>query len=251
MDLGLNGKNAIVTGGSKGIGRCTALLFAAEGANVAICARGQEALDATCAEIEAAGVKAYGATCDVGDADSLSAFLDGAHGALGGVDILVNNPSGFGLTDDEAGWRVSIDVDLMGTVRATHKVVPWMAAAGGGSIVHISSISGLEPGAPPAYSAVKVALVTHAKTMAQELAPKNIRVNCVAPGSIFFEGGFWDVVKQNNRAMYDGIVSTIPFGRMGTPEEVADAIVYVASSRANWVSGVTVVVDGVQHKGIF
>ena len=251
MDLGLKDKNAIVTGGSKGIGRCTALLLAAEGANVAICARGQEALDATCADIEALGVRAYGAICDVGDADSLNAFLDGAHDALGGADILINNTSGFGMTNDEAGWKVSIDVDLMGTVRATQKVVPWMEAAGGGSIVHISSISGLEPGAPPAYSAVKAALVTHAKTMAQELAPKNIRINCIAPGSIFFEGGFWDVVKQNDREMHDAIVSTIPFGRMGTPEEVADAIVFVASPRANWISGVTVVVDGVQHKGIF
>ena len=251
MDLGLKDKNAIVTGGSKGIGRCTALLLAAEGVNVAICARGQKALDATCAAIKAAGVKAYGAICDVGDAASLDAFLDGAHDALGGTDILINNTSGFGMTDDEAGWKVSIDVDLMGSVRATQKVVPWMESAGGGSIVHISSISGLRAGDPPAYSTVKVALVTHAKTMAQELAPKNIRVNSIAPGSIFFEGGFWDVVQQNDREMYDAVVSTIPFGRMGTPNEVADAIVFVASPRANWISGVTIVVDGVQNKGIF
>ena len=251
MDLKLKGKNAIITGGSKGIGRCTALQLAEEGANVAICARGQEALDATCADIESAGVNAYGATCDVSDAEALSGFLNDARDALGGADVLINNTSGFGLTDDEAGWKVSVDIDLMATVRATQQVVPWMEASGGGSIVHISSISGLEPGAPPAYSCVKAALVCHAKTMAQELAPKNIRVNCIAPGSIFIEGGFWDVVKQNNRAMYDGIVSTIPFGRMGTAEEVADAIVFVASPRANWMSGVTVVVDGVQHKGIF
>lgn len=251
MDLKLEGKNAIITGGSKGIGRCTALQLAQEGVNIAICARGQEALDATCAEIESVGVNAYAASCDVGDAEALSGFLDDAHAALGGTDVLINNTSGFGITDDEAGWKVSVDVDLMASVRATHQVVPWMEAAGGGSIVHISSISGLEPGSPPAYSAVKAALVCHAKTMAQELASKNIRLNCIAPGSIFFEGGFWDMVKQNNRAMYDGIVSTIPFGRMGTPEEVADAIVFVASPRANWMSGVTVVVDGVQHKGIF
>ena len=251
MDLKLKGKNAIITGGSKGIGRCTALQLAEEGANIAICARGQDALDATRADIEGAGVKAYAASCDVGDAEALRGFLNDARDALGGVDVLINNTSGFGLTDDEAGWKISVDVDLMASVRATQQVIPWMESAGGGSIVHISSISGLEPGAPPAYSAVKAALVCHAKTMAQELAPKNIRMNCVAPGSIFIEDGFWDVVKQNNRAMYDGIVATIPFGRMGTPEEVADAIVFVASPRANWMSGVTVVVDGVQHKGIF
>ena len=251
MDLGLKGKKAIVTGGSKGIGRSTALQLAAEGAAVAICARGRAALDDTRAAIERLGVKAYAASCDVGDAAALHAFLDAAREALDGVDILINNPSGFGMTDDEAGWKVSIDVDLMATVRATQQVVPWMAAAGGGSIVHISSISGLEPGAPPAYAAVKAALVNHAKTMAQTLAAQNIRVNCVAPGSIYFAGGFWDSVKDHNRAMFDGVVAGIPFGRMGKPEEVADAIVYLASGRANWVSGVTLVVDGVQHKGIF
>ncbi len=251
MDLGLKGKNAIVTGGSKGIGRCTALGLAAEGVNVAICARGAEALESTRRELAALGVKSYAAACDVGNADALAAFMIAARDALGGVDILINNPSGFGMTDDEAGWKVSVDIDLMATVRATQQVVPWMEAAGGGAIVHISSISGLEPGSPPAYGAVKAALVNHAKTMAQSLAPKNIRVNCVAPGSIYFEGGFWDMVKTHNRAMYDGIVAGIPFGRMGKPEEVADAIVYITSSRANWISGVTLVVDGVQHKGIF
>ena len=251
MDLGLKGKNAIVTGGSKGIGRSTALGLAAEGANVAICARGAEALESTRRELAACGVKAFAASCDVGNADALAAFMNDARAALGGVDILINNPSGFGMTDDEAGWKVSVDIDLMATVRATQQVIPWMEAAGGGSIVHVSSISGLEPGSPPAYGAVKAALVNHAKTMAQTLAPKNIRVNCVAPGSIYFEGGFWDTVKTHNRQMFDGVVATIPFGRMGKPEEVADAIVFVASGRANWVSGVTLVVDGVQHKGIF
>lgn len=251
MDLGLKGKNAVVTGGSKGIGRCAALLLAAEGANVAICARGQDALDATKADLEAAGVGAFASPCDVSDATALARFMDEARQALGGVDVLVNNPSGFGMTDDEDGWRISIDVDLMATVRATQKVVPWMADAGGGAIVHITSISGLEAGSPPAYAAVKAALVNHAKTMAAQLAPKNIRVNCVAPGSIYFEGGFWDAVKANDKAMFDGVVGTIPFGRMGKPEEVADAIVFLASARANWISGETVVVDGVQHKGIF
>lgn len=251
MDLGLAGKNAIVTGGSRGIGRATALEFAAEGANVAICARGQEALDKTRAELESVGVKVHAASCDVADAASLTAFLDGANDALGGIDILINNPSGFGLTDDEAGWEASYNIDLMATVRATWQVVPWMRARGGGSIIHISSISGLESGSPPAYSAVKAGLVAHAKTLAAQLAPDGIRVNAIAPGSIEFAGGFWDMIKQQNRDMYDATLANIPVGRMGTAEEVAAAIVFIASPKAQWVSGAMLAVDGVQHKGVF
>ena len=251
MELGLAGKNAIITGASRGMGRATAHEFATEGANVAICARGQESLDSTRTELEAKGVKVFAQTCDVADAESLSSFLSGANDALGGVDILVNNPSGFGLTDDEDGWEASLNVDLMATVRGTWQVVPWMKARGGGSIVHISSIAGLEGGSPPAYSAVKAALVTHAKTMAQQLAPEGIRVNAIAPGSIEFAGGFWDMIKQQNRDMYDATLATIPSGRMGKAEEVAATVVFLASPKAQWVSGAMLLVDGVQHNGIF
>ncbi|MGE0485624.1 MAG: SDR family NAD(P)-dependent oxidoreductase [Gammaproteobacteria bacterium] len=251
MDLGLKGRNVVVTGGSRGIGRAAALAFAAEGANVAICARSQDALDATRKELEAAGVKAHAASCDVGDAAALAAFLDGARAALGSVEILVNNPSGFGMTDDEAGWKAAVDVDLMATVRATQQVIPWMEAAGGGAIVHISSASGLEAGWPAPYAAIKAALFNHAKTLAAELMPKGIRVNCIAPGSIFFQGGVWDQVQQNMPDYYNATLAQCPAGRMGTPEEVAAAIVFVASPRASWVSGVTLLVDGVQHKGIY
>jgi 3-oxoacyl-[acyl-carrier protein] reductase len=251
MDLGLAGRNVIITGGSRGIGRATALEFAAEGTNVAICARGQAALESTAAELRTQGVKVYAAPCDVADAPSLREFLSSANDALGGTDILINNPSGFGMTDDEAGWEASLNIDLMASVRACWQVVPWMDARGGGSIVHISSISGLESGSPPAYSAVKAGLVVHAKTMAAQLAAQRIRVNTVAPGSIEFPGGFWDTIKQQNRAMYDATLANCPVGRMGTAEEVAAAVVFMASPKAEWVSGAMLTVDGVQHKGIF
>jgi 3-oxoacyl-[acyl-carrier protein] reductase len=250
MDLGLKGKGVVITGASRGIGRAIALEFAREGAHVALCARGAEALEKTRAEVAALGVKTYAATCDVGNGDALMQFLDGAHAALGRVDVLVNNPSGFGVTDDEPGWAASLAVDMMAPVRATWKVVPWLEAQGGGSIVHISSISGMEASLPvPAYAAVKAALISHAKNMAVALAPKGIRVNCVAPGSIDFPGGFWEGVHRDNKAFYDSVVSTIPFGRMGRPEEIASAVVFLASTKASWVSGATLPVDGVQHKG--
>jgi 3-oxoacyl-[acyl-carrier protein] reductase len=249
MDLGLEGKGVVVTGGSRGIGRAIALEFAAEGAKVAVCARGSEALDAVRAEIGRRGVEAFAARCDVGDAGALNAFLDDAHRALGRVDVLVNNPSGFGTGDDEAGWAAGFNVDVMASVRATWKVVPWMVEQGGGTVIHISSTSGMEAGSPPAYAAVKAALISHSKTLAAALAPKGIRVNCVAPGSIEFPGGVWEQIKHGNRPMYEAIRSTIPFGRLGTAEEVAAAVVFLASSRASWISGVTLPVDGVQHKG--
>ncbi|MEN9727132.1 MAG: hypothetical protein RL434_1498 [Pseudomonadota bacterium] len=253
MDLGLKGKGIIITGASKGIGRATAHAFAAEGANIAICARGAEALEKTRAELAGTGVKVHAASCDVGDAGSLKAFLDGAQAALGRVDVLINNPSGFGVTDDEAGWAASVAVDMLAPVRATKQVTPWLVAQGGGAIVNISSISGMEASLPgvAAYAAVKAALISYSKSMAMELAPQGIRVNCVAPGSIDFPDGFWDGIHKGNKAFYDMVVSTIPFGRMGRPEEVANAIVFLASQKASWVSGVTLPVDGVQHKGNF
>lgn len=249
MNLELQGKAAIVVGGSKGIGRSIALEFAASGAHVAICARGEEALDATAAEIRQLGVTAYAHSCDVGDPAALDAFLEGAKEALGGADILINNASAFGFTDDEAGWRASVDVDLMASVRATQKVIPWMTANGGGVVIHVSSVSGLEAGSPPAYAAVKAELISHSKTLAVALAPNRIRVNVVAPGSIQFPGGKWEETKEHARPFYDSMLSTIPWDRMGTPEEVADVVVFLASPRASWITGACIVVDGGQHKG--
>ncbi|MEZ5557955.1 MAG: glucose 1-dehydrogenase [Pseudomonadales bacterium] len=249
MDLGLKGRNVIVTGGSRGIGRSIALAFADEGANVAICARSQEALSATAQELERRGVEVHASTCDVGDKDSLEAFLERAHEALGGVHVLVNNASGFGTSDDEAGWKTSFDVDMMASVRATWKAVPWIAAAGGGSVIHIASTSGLEAGSPPAYAAAKAALMSHSKTLAINLAPQNVRVNTVAPGSIEFPGGMWEMIREHNAPMYNAIKSSIPFGRLGRPEEVAAAVVFLASAQASWITGVTLSVDGGQHKG--
>jgi len=249
MDLGLKEKCVIVTGASRGIGRAIAMEFAVEGANVAICARGREPLESTRVELESKGIRAYAVVCDLADASALTSFLRSARSSLGRVDILVNNASGRGSTDDEAGWEAGWSVDMMATVRASWQVVPWMEDLGGGVIIHISSISGLESGSPPAYAAVKAALISHSKTLAASLAPKGIRVNCVAPGPIEFPGSGWDRMRHGDPETYEKVRSAKPFGRLGTAEEVAAAVAFLASDRASWISGITLAVDGAQHKG--
>lgn len=252
MDLQLKGKRAIVTGGSKGIGRAIALSLAAEGANVAICARGEEALQRVRGEVEAAGVACFARPCEVGDAEAFNAFLDAAHEALGGADIFISNVSALGAGGDMDAWRANISLDLMGAVHGTNRVLPWMAEAGGGSVVLISSIAGIEAGTTPApYAATKAALISLSKTLAIQQAAAGIRVNVVAPGSIEFEGGVWDRARQNDPERYRRTLVRIPSGRMGRPEEVADAVTYLVSDRASWVNGACLAVDGAQHRAIF
>lgn len=252
MRLGLRDKGVIVTGGSRGIGRATALAFAEEGASVAICARGDEALQSTAAELRARGGKVHAERCDIADPEALDAFLDGAHAALGRIDVLVNNASGFGVTEDDVGWRRSLEIDLGAGVRASERVVPWFEAGGGGVILFVSStLGGLEADdpAPLPYTTVKGALVSLSKALALRLAKQNIRVACVAPGAVEFPGGFWESIRNADRASYERVRATVPFGRLGTPEEVANVIVFLASDAARWVTGVTLAVDGGQHKG--
>jgi 3-oxoacyl-[acyl-carrier protein] reductase len=252
VKLGLAGKGVVITGGSRGIGRAAALAFAEAGANVAVCARGAPALGRVEQQLRALGVRVHAQACDVADPVRLDAFLVGAHASLGRVDVLVNNASALAASDDEQGWRRSVDVDLMAAVRASERVTPWMESAGAGAIVHVSStLGGLEGdgAAAASYATAKGALVAHAKMLALKLAPRGIRVNCVAPGSIEFPGGVWADLRERDPASYRRVLATIPSGRMGRAEEVANAIVFLASDAASWITGVTLAVDGGQHKG--
>jgi len=242
-----SGKKAVVAGGSRGIGRAIALAFAEAGAAVAICARNKESLDATAAELRRLGKPVHAAPCDLADGAQIPVFIEGAAKALGGIDILVNNASGFGRTDDEAGWGVSVAVDLMATVRASQAALPHIERAGGGSLIHITSIAGLKPSIrTPPYGAIKAALNQLTLTQAASLAAKNIRVNAIAPGSIEFPGGVWAQAKAHNKGLYNQILGRIPFGRLGRPEEIADVALFLASDAASWVTGVTLIVDGGQ-----
>lgn len=246
MQLELTGRNAIIAGGSRGIGRAIALTFAQAGANVSICARGESALRATAVELQAFGHKVHAMNCDLGDGAAVANYVGTAAQALGGIDVLVNNASGFGSSDDEAGWAASINVDLLACVRAPRTALPYLEKSKG-SIIHISSIAGLKASErTPPYGAVKAAVIQLTLTQAAQLAAKHIRVNCIAPGSIEFPGGTWERRKTTDPAVYQSVFRRCRFGRLGTPQEIANVALFLASSAASWVTGQTIAVDGGQ-----
>jgi 3-oxoacyl-[acyl-carrier protein] reductase len=249
MDLGLKDRVAIVTGGSRGIGKAICLGLAAEGCSVALCARGEETLRQTEAELKVAGVKVLASVLDVTRTEDAERFISQVVSDLGRVDVLVNNVGGSRPGDDDEAWQGSIDLNFMSAVRCTRAVLPIMRAQGSGSIIHISSIYGRESGGGPSYNATKAAMISHAKALALQLAPEGIRVNSVAPGSIRFPGGGWDRrVQADPEAMAAFVKNNIAAGRFGTVEEVADAVVFLASDRARWITGACINVDGGQSR---
>jgi 3-oxoacyl-[acyl-carrier protein] reductase len=254
MAFDFNGKRVLVAGGSRGIGKAIALQFASAGAGVALCARGESSLAAARAEIAQHGQTVHAMRCDLADAASIAAWVPAAANALGGIDILVNNASGFEFGDDEAAWASNLSVDVMAMVRSSQAALPWLqraGAAGGASIVHISSISGLRPSTrSSAYAAAKAAMNSYTGSQAAMLCRQGIRVNAVAPGSIEFPGGVWDRRKVDNPELYGRTLKSIPFGRLGTPDEIAEVVLFLASPHARWMTGQVLAVDGGQLLGV-
>jgi len=255
--LDFTGRRVAVCGGSRGIGRAIALGFARAGAAVSICARGAAALGTARAELEALGGTVHTAAADLADGSQVSAYVEAAAAALGGLDVLVNNASGFGMADTEEGWRAALDVDVLATARASRAAVAHLEraaegdrAGGGVSIINVTSISGYGPSVRgPTYAAVKALLINFTQSQAAALAPRGIRVNGIAPGSIEFPGGTWERRRTDDPALYARTLASIPFGRLGAPEEVANVALFLASPLARWVTGHTVVVDGGQLLG--
>jgi 3-oxoacyl-[acyl-carrier protein] reductase len=251
MDLGLKGLNAVVTGGSKGIGRQVAETLAAEGANVAICARNATEVAAAVASLQAKDVRAYGATVDVADKAALEGFVSDSAKALGGLDIVVANVSALAVEDNEEAWRRAFETDMMHTVRVANAALPWLEKSKSPAIVIVSSVSGREVDfTGPAYGAFKAALVHYAQRLAFKLAPKMIRVNAVSPGNTYFEGGVWHTIERELPDLFKEALALNPTGRMATPQEIARGVVFLASPASSFTTGTNLVIDGALTRGI-
>lgn len=245
MDLGLRGKKAIIVGAARGIGRATADLLAAEGCDVAITARSEDSVAETVTHLSRHGTKIWGAASNAKQADPYKAWLKQAVSELGGCDIMIPMASAGGGMGTEKNWYNAFEVDLMSSVRAVEEVLPGMTERGGGSIVLIATTSAGEAmGGPQAYNALKASLVTWGKQLALAHGKAGIRVNVVSPGPIEFEGGNWEMIKGAMEKFYTSQLRQQPTGRFGLPEEVARAIVFMASPAASWVNGSHLVVDG-------
>ncbi|MGX7742612.1 SDR family NAD(P)-dependent oxidoreductase [Rhodopseudomonas parapalustris] len=251
MDLGLKGVKVLVTGGTKGIGRAVAETFAAEGAHVGLCARNAAEVDSAVAALQATGVSAFGGAVDVSDGPGLKAWVADMAAKLGGIDVVVANVSALAIGSDEESWAKGFATDMMGTVRLVDAAMPYLEQSQQPAIVTVSSVSGREIDfAAGPYGTFKAAIIHYTQGLAYQLAGKGIRANTVSPGNTYFEGGVWEQIKNGNPDLYNTALALNPTGRMGTPQEMANAVVFLASRAASFVTGTNVVVDGALTRGV-
>lgn len=245
MNLELKGKKVILTGGSRGIGRATLELFADAGADIGFFSRNPAQVEEAAAALKDKGVKVIAQALDMTRAESYKAWLTATAEALGGVDIFVHNASAGGGFGNEAQWYNCFELDLMGAVRGCETLEPFLEKSSSPAVVFLGSTAATETFlAPPAFNAIKASLITYAKQVGQHWAAKGIRVNCVSPGPTYFDGGNWSLVETHMKPLFDTILSQQPTGRFGSPEEIAKAIVFLASPASSYTSGTNLVVDG-------
>ncbi len=251
MDLGLSGKRFLVTGGTRGIGRAVVEGLLVEGAAVAYCARTADAVGAAQSELAAGGATAIGTAVDVGDAAALTNWVAESAATLGGIDGVVANVSALAIPDTRENWRTSFEVDLMGTIGLVDAALPHLLGADGGSIVTISSVSGREIDfAAGPYGTMKAAIIHYTQGLAFTLAGKGVRANTVSPGNTYFPDGVWPSIEENDPELFATALELNPTGRMATPREIANAVVFLSSSAASFITGTNLVVDGALTRGV-
>ena len=251
MDLRLQGNKALVTGGTKGIGRAIVEAFLNEGSDVAFCARNGEEVRQTQEALSSIGPKVVGSVVDVGDKAAIDAWVASAAEALGAIDTVVNNVSALAIPDTDENWEMSLRVDLMGTVNVTKAAFSHLLASSNASVINISSVSGREAdfaGGP--YGTVKSAIIAYSAHLAFTYAAQGIRANTVSPGNTYFEGGVWNQIEEGNPDLFNMALGLNPTGKMGKAEDSANAVVFLASPLASRISGTNLVVDGALTRGI-
>jgi 3-oxoacyl-[acyl-carrier protein] reductase len=248
MDLHLKSKRAIVLGGTRGIGRAIAETLAGEGADVAVCARNAEQVEEAVGALRKLGVRATGASVDIAKAEALKAWVGDVATTFGGIDILISNASALTMGAHTEAWEQLLKIDILGAVNAFEAARPHLekSATDGGdaSAVFISSVSAAETQNAQAYGAIKAALIHYAKGLAREFAKRRVRVNVVSPGTIYFKGGVWHMIEQNMPDRYNATMKANPTGRMGSPQEIANAAVFLASPASSFTTGANLIVDG-------
>jgi 3-oxoacyl-[acyl-carrier protein] reductase len=248
MDLHLKGKNAVILGGTRGIGRAIADTLAAEGSNVAICARNADQVKDAVAALKDKGIKATGGAVDIMDGAALKGWVEKAGNELGGIDILVSNAGAMAQGPDPASWEQNFRLDVLGAVNAFDAAKPFLekaaTAKGDAAFVIISSVSAAESDNGSSYGPIKAALIHWAKGLARQYAGKKVRTNVVSPGMVYFEGGVWNMVEKNMPDYFKQAMSRNPTGRAATPQDIANAAVFLASPASSYTTGINMLVDG-------
>jgi NAD(P)-dependent dehydrogenase (short-subunit alcohol dehydrogenase family) len=251
MDLQLTGARVLVTGGTKGIGRAIVEEFLAEGASVEFCARDETEIRDAEKALAGRGAGVRGVALDVRDGAALTSWVGEAADRLGGLDAVVANVSALAVGDTDENWQASFEVDLMHTVRLARSALPHLESSGRGSVVAISSVSGREADfAAGPYGTMKTALVGYVSGLALQMAGRGVRANVVSPGNTYFEGGFWQGIEKGDPGFFGSVLGLNPTGRMGTPQEMARAVVFLSSPVSSFTTGTHLVVDGALTRGI-